>query len=112
MSENEKKAVEEKPRLGRKVYLLREVEVTMTDIKKNDLFRMEKASPVDTVNPNEWFIAESDAAQDEGNKEEFTVSATPIAFIKNEMYRVGSRFGLAPPSILKLMSSKKKGKKS
>ena len=45
----------------RKCFVLREVEVSLIDIKADDIYRLEKAGPEDPVSSNQWMIAESNA---------------------------------------------------
>lgn len=65
----------------RKCYVLREIEIPMGDLKKGDIFRLEKASETDCVNTKEWSIAEQGAnpCEPDGN---VGIEASPISFIK------------------------------
>ena len=63
----------------RKCYVLREIEIPMADLKIGDIFRLEKASEIDCVNPKEWSIVKRNAesCEPEGNTQ---VKAAPITF--------------------------------
>lgn len=66
----------------RKVFVLREVEIPMEDVKPGDIFRLQPASPEDAVNVghHEYFIAKDCTPDTDGDKS--SVVASGLGFIE------------------------------
>lgn len=81
----------------RKCYVLREIEVDMLEIEKGDLFRLDKATPDDTVDPSQIYLAEESASKtDTGG---VNLSASPIGFVKTHDHTIFVRLGKMPKSL-------------
>lgn len=77
----------------RKVFVLREVEIEFNDLQKGDIFRLEKASPTDICNDEQYcmVVTEPRPHLSKAAGQEPFVMAEPIAFVSQKLYSVKDR---------------------